>query len=183
MNPTAEESIGGTVAPQQAAGRRWRSPLRLRLATWLFGWVPPFVLNRVRSRLLRACGLRLGAHSVFWGWPQLVGGPGAAQRLQVGAHCGFNDGCLFELEDEVHIGDHVSVGHEVVFLTGRRAGGPERGRIVIGDGAWLAARCVILPGVTVGAGAVVSAAVVVSEDVPPNTLVTGAQRVSLARWR
>lgn len=159
------------------------SPRRFRLARWVFGGVPPFVLSRLRSLVLRACGVRLGRHALFWGWPTLVGGPGAARRLRIGQGSGLNDGCWFELEDEVVLGERVSVGHDVVFLTGRRAGGPQRGRIVVGDGAWLAARCVLLPGVTVGEGAVVGAAVVVSEDVPPNTLVTGAQRVSLARWR
>ncbi len=188
MDPAVEHSAADTAASGDAiqatgahvAGSR-RAGLRLWLAGLLLRWVPPFVLNRLRTSVLRACGLRLGRHSIFWGWPRLVGGP--PSRLRVGAYCGFNDGCWFELEDEVVLGDHVSVGHEVVFLTGARAGGPARGRIQVGDGAWLAARCVVLPGVTIGAGAVISAAVVVSEDVPPNTLVTGAQKVSLARWR
>ena len=169
---------------REGSSEGWRGRLRglrHRLAGLLWRRVPPFVLNRLRTRVLRLCGLRIGRHSIFWGWPQLVGGP--ASRLQVGAHCGFNDGCWFELADEVVLGEHVSVGHEVVFLTAPRAGGPARGRLHVGDGAWLAARCVILPGVSIGAGAVISAAVVVSEDVPPHTLVTGAQRVSLARWR
>jgi acetyltransferase-like isoleucine patch superfamily enzyme len=58
-----------------------------------------------------------------------------------------------------------------------------RAPIVIDDGVWLAARCTIMPGVTIGAGAVIGASVVVSVDVPPNTLVMGAQKVSIAKWR
>jgi tetrahydrodipicolinate N-succinyltransferase len=41
----------------------------------------------------------------------------------------------------------------------------------------------ILPGVTVGAGSVISAGIAIAEDVPENTLLTGTQRVSIARWR
>ena len=45
--------------------------------------------------------------------------------------------------------------------------------MVIKDGAWLGARCTILPGVTVGEGAIVAAGAVVHRDVAPNTLVAG----------
>jgi acetyltransferase-like isoleucine patch superfamily enzyme len=41
------------------------------------------------------------------------------------------------------------------------------------DHAWIGARAIILPGVTVGEGAVVSAGSVVSRDVPPYTIVAG----------
>jgi acetyltransferase-like isoleucine patch superfamily enzyme len=65
----------------------------------------------------------------------------------------------------------------------QRAGAVVRSPIVIENGAWLGARCTILPGVTVGAGSVIAASVIVAQDVPPNTLITGAQKVSLAKWR
>jgi maltose O-acetyltransferase len=45
--------------------------------------------------------------------------------------------------------------------------------VIIGDGAWLASRVTILPGVTVGNGSIVAAGAVVTHDVPPNTLVAG----------
>ena len=43
----------------------------------------------------------------------------------------------------------------------------------IGDGAWLASRAVVLPGVTVGEGAIVAAGAVVTRSVEPHTLVGG----------
>jgi acetyltransferase-like isoleucine patch superfamily enzyme len=55
--------------------------------------------------------------------------------------------------------------------------------IVIEAGCWLGSRCVILPGVTVGAGSVVGANVVVKESLPPNTLLAGSRRISIAKWR
>jgi len=38
-------------------------------------------------------------------------------------------------------------------------------------------------GVTIGAGTVIGAGVTVAADVPPNTLMTGAKPISLAKWR
>jgi maltose O-acetyltransferase len=94
------------------------------------------------------------------------------------------------LEDHVTIGAHVSVGHDVLFLTktharagGRPAGASCCAPVVVGDGAWIGARATLLPGVTIGAGSVVAASTVVEQDVPDNTLLTGGQRISLARWR
>ena len=94
----------------------------------------------------------------------------------------LNVRCVFELNETVTIGERVSIGHEVLFLTtshligGReqRAGKLVSGRITVGDGAWIGARSIVLPGVHIGAGAVVAAGAVVQQDVPVNSLVGGA---------
>ncbi len=46
-------------------------------------------------------------------------------------------------------------------------------RVVIGSDVWLAAHCRVLPGVTVGDGAVVGMGAVVAKDVPPFAVVVG----------
>ncbi|MDY7540915.1 DapH/DapD/GlmU-related protein [Cryobacterium sp. 5B3] len=46
-------------------------------------------------------------------------------------------------------------------------------KIVIGDGAWIGAGTIVLPGVAIGKGAVVAAGSTVTHDVLPNTLVAG----------
>jgi len=46
-------------------------------------------------------------------------------------------------------------------------------RIVIGDDVWIGAHAVILPGVTIGRGAVVGAGAVVTKDVPEGAIVVG----------
>ena len=45
--------------------------------------------------------------------------------------------------------------------------------VVIEDDAWLGTNAVVLPGVTVGRGAIVGAGAVVTTDVPPFTVVAG----------
>ena len=45
--------------------------------------------------------------------------------------------------------------------------------ITVCAGAWVGARAVVLPGVTIGENAVVGAGSVVTKDVPPNTVVVG----------
>ena len=51
----------------------------------------------------------------------------------------------------------------------------------IGDDAWLGANVTVLPGVTIGNGAVVAAGAVVSRDVEENTVVGGVPARLLRR--
>lgn len=162
-----------------------------RAAEALVARLPPFVASRLRSAALRATGLNLGKRSVFWDFPTIIGTKDGIAALSIGNFCGFNTGCFFDLEAPLIIEDHVSVGHDVMFLTktfevgpsGQRAGAARRAPIRVGTGAWLGARVTVLPGVTIGPGAVIGASVVVDRDVPAQTLVMGTQRVSLAKWR
>jgi maltose O-acetyltransferase len=175
-------SISAYLAAPVSAGRRWH--VRLSVVQALLGVFPPFALNRLRLLALKACGVRTGDATLFWGLPKLTGRGAITSRLHIGSYCGFNDGCVFDLEAPVTIGDHVSVGHEVRFLTTLHQEGIETAApITIGDGVWLGARCTLLGGVTIGAGTVIGAGVTVAADVPPNTLMTGGKPVSLAKWR
>jgi acetyltransferase-like isoleucine patch superfamily enzyme len=45
--------------------------------------------------------------------------------------------------------------------------------IVIGQNVWIGAHATILPGVTIGDGAIVAAGAVVTKDVPGNTIAGG----------
>jgi maltose O-acetyltransferase len=155
---------------------------RLLLARLLCAILPDMVGNRLRVYALRAVGFQIGHGCMMYA---------IRQRLKIGQHCQFNVGCLLDLADSITIGDRVGVGHDVLFLTASHEIGPKEQRagllttapITIGDGVWIGSRCVILPGVTIGAGSVISVGSIVTSDVPPQTLIKGTQKVSLARWR
>lgn len=53
------------------------------------------------------------------------------------------------------------------------------GPVVIEDYAWLSCRTVILPGVTIGKGAVVAAGAVVTKDIEPYSIVGGVPAVEI----
>ncbi len=165
--------------------------LRLLIAQMFVGFLPAFVANRLRIIALRAAGFRIGQGTIMWGMPTITGSGNIQQLLSIGNDCGFNVGFFLDLNAPITIGNHVGVGHDVMILTStyetgsgcQRAGRVVHAPVVIEDGAWLGARCTIMPGVTVGAGSVIGATMVVSKDVPPNTLVLGPQKISLAKWR
>jgi acetyltransferase-like isoleucine patch superfamily enzyme len=81
------------------------------------------------------------------------------------------------IEDEVLLGPHVTLltaNHGIRALDRPIREQPQVEReIRIGRGAWLGAQAVVLPGVTIGEGAVVAAGAVVNRDVRPFAIVGG----------
>ena len=59
---------------------------------------------------------------------------------------------------------------------------PSRGDTVVGHDVWLGYSALVLPGVTIGHGAVVAAASVVARDVAPYAVVAG-NPARVVRWR
>jgi maltose O-acetyltransferase len=156
---------------------------RLLLATALLRVLPAYTMPTLRAFILRRIGgLNIGPHSYFMGSVRITGNRRKKGGLKIGASCGFNDDCLFELNGEIVIEDLTVMGHEVMLLTATHAiGSAAAGRcgplfiqpIHVGRGVWIGTRAIICPGVTIGDGAVVAPGAVVTRDVPPNTLVGG----------
>jgi maltose O-acetyltransferase len=153
---------------------------RLGLAMLTSRLLPTFVGNRLRLALLRLGGLRIGDGTSVFGALYVVGGDPTG-NLSIGRECWLNAGSLFDTSDRITIGDRAGIGQQVMVLTGshvvgdhyRRVGPYTNAPVVIGEGAWIGARALILPGVTIGHGAVVAAGAVVTRSVPPNQFVAG----------
>lgn len=102
------------------------------------------------------------------------------RNIRIGRNVFINMGCKFQDQGGITIADGALIGRNVVIATVNHPLEPSRrGDIVpapvhIGKGAWIGANATILPGVTVGDGAVVAAASVVTRDVPAGTVVVGS---------
>lgn len=188
MLETRYESKMAPPVPRASLWQKVReelAPLSLRvsLTRAILSPLPPNVGTRVRVQVMRLAGFHIGRGTMFWGMPTIVGTSNVVEKLRIGNGCWLNVGCYLELGDEIRIGNDVSFGPEVMILTSThdtRAGTTARRAVevscrpvAINDGAWIGARATILPGVTVGEGAIVAAGAVVHRDVPPNTLVAG----------
>jgi acetyltransferase-like isoleucine patch superfamily enzyme len=98
--------------------------------------------------------------------------------IVIGEHSVINRDCTLDGRGKLTIGKNVSISPEVMILTAEHAvqdsqfSGVER-PVVIRDYAWIGSRAVILPGVTLGQGAVVAAGAVVTKDVPDYAIVGG----------
>jgi acetyltransferase-like isoleucine patch superfamily enzyme len=157
------------------------------LTNYVVAYVPSFTLRRLWYRVVSGIEVEKGAgvhlRNFLWSY-------GPRRTRQVGAHIGRNTriyhGCLLDLRSGLWIGDNVSISPEVMILAGTHAiNSPDfneiAGPVRIEDHVWLGARAIILPGVTVGRGAVVAAGAIVSKNVGPLEIVAGvpAKRVGM----
>lgn len=132
--------------------------------------------SSMRRSLFRLLGVRLGLGTRIKGGGHVCGG-----GLVTGVRCYINRGCYFDMTAPITFGDHVVVGHGVTFITAdhsigeaaRRAGKVQGRPILVEDGVWIGANATILPGVTIGRGAVIAAGTLVNKNVPANLVVAG----------
>ena len=137
--------------------------------------------GRARARLYSLAGFQIGEGTRLHGTPLISGSDGLFGRLAIGKDCSIDEGCAFDLEADITIGDRVSIGPGAIILTSSHEFDPHqhaprtlvKSPVKVGEGALLGARSVILPGITIGAGAVVNPGAVVRRDVLPHTRVGG----------
>ncbi|MEE1091826.1 MAG: WcaF family extracellular polysaccharide biosynthesis acetyltransferase [Prevotella sp.] len=105
-------------------------------------------------------------------------------KLVVGDNCWLGEHCWIDNLDCVTIGSNVCVSQGAMLLTGNHDYNiynmPYRNApIVIEDGAWVGARAVVCPGVTVHSNAVLSVGSVATRDLEENAIYQGvpAQKI------
>jgi maltose O-acetyltransferase len=130
----------------------------------------------LRLWILRRRGHRIAADARIYAGTTVHGA-----CLSVGRGAFINRGCTIQADVAVTIGDDAHLGPGVRIITTSHQIGPPRRRagerysrpVTVDAGAWIGAGCQIMPGVTVGEGAIVAAGSVVTEDIPPNALAGG----------
>jgi maltose O-acetyltransferase len=98
--------------------------------------------------------------------------------LSIGRNSIIGNDAFLDAREGIEIGNNVNMGGHVQVFTlehdpQARDFGIKGGPVIIRDYAYIATRTIILPGVTIGEGAVVAAGAVVTRDVEPYSIVAG----------
>ena len=132
-------------------------------------------------RFVRPSGMKLGfrvtlEHDVYLKCVDPVA------KLSIGSWSFLGKGVEIDCQESVVIGTHVVIApgcfitdHNHGILSERRIDQQQcrASSVFIGDDVWLGAKSIVLPGVTIGKGAVVAAGAVVNKNVSPYTVVGG----------
>ena len=107
--------------------------------------------------------------------------------VSIGENCSFGDYLHLTCINRIQIGDNVLTGR-CVTITDNGHGTTDadsliippakrslysKGPVVIEDDVWIGDKATILPGVTIGKGAVIAANSVVTKDIPPYSIAGG----------
>jgi len=101
------------------------------------------------------------------------------RNIFIGDHCVINTRVLLDGRGgKIQIGNNVDIAHEAIIWTlehdpHSNAYDTKGSDVVVEDYAWIASRATILPGITIGRGAIVACNSVVTRDVPSMAIVAG----------
>ena len=169
------ESVDHTQSSQFVSP--WSASERVRRALW--GSAGSFFAAGLRNRRI---------HGLFWLGVFDAEIEGTPFRPPTGAHCGPLESTLTTVRvlataeriqlGEIEIGARAVVAQEAYLNTGShdfsRPSMPlVVAKITIGEDAFVGARAFVMPGIKIGARAIVGACSVVTKDVPENVVAAG----------
>ncbi|KQV77100.1 transferase [Aeromicrobium sp. Root344] len=110
-------------------------------------------------------------------------------NLDIAERVFINQGCTFLDYAGIRLATRVMIAPKVTFITGGHPVDPADRRvwltgepIAVEENVWIGAGATILPGVTIGRDSVIAAGAVVADDVPAQSLVTGAKATVQRTW-
>lgn len=113
-------------------------------------------------------------NNVLFNWPEF------GDKLVIGKFCAIASGAKFIMGPANHRTSSISTYPFAVFggawaenIPPHLEQLPHKGDIIIGNDVWIGKESIIMPGVTIGDGAIVAAYSVVARDVPTYTVVGG----------
>jgi len=157
----------------------WPLRTKLYLLAWritaatIYGWLPSRCFG-ARHAVLRLFGARIHPTARVHRGCTIY----SPARLTLGERSTLGKGVHCLCVDEIRLDADVTVSQEAFLCTaGHDVDDPARplttAPIHLGRGSWVFVRAIILPGVSLGEGAVAAAGAVVAKSVPPYAIVAG----------
>jgi acetyltransferase-like isoleucine patch superfamily enzyme len=130
--------------------------------------------HSIRNAIWRLAGIVIGKNSTLHTGIRVFD----PSNIKVGEGTIIGYASFIDGRDKVVIGDHTDIASEVMIYSSEHDLSKETfeaisGPVKIGDYVFIGPRAIILPGITIGDGAVVAAGAVVTKDVEPFTIVGG----------
>jgi acetyltransferase-like isoleucine patch superfamily enzyme len=102
------------------------------------------------------------------------------RHVSIGDRCSFSAFVVLDAHDRITIGDDCMFALRVTVSTATHDydrtpmnSRTKTGPVVIGNDVWFGVGATVLPGITIGDGAVIGAHALVTKDVPPRAIVVG----------
>ena len=146
--------------------------LHLGLYNRAFTYFPSFYVRHFLLRYLY--GLRMGKRTNIHMGVRVL----SPQRIRIGNNSVVLFDCILDGRCGLQIGNCVDISYQANIFTLQHDMddpdyGTKGGQVTVEDYAVVGGRSTVLPGVTIGRGAVVASGAVVTNDIPPYAIVGG----------
>lgn len=138
-----------------------------------------FSLGKLRARFWKMFFKNMGKNVIIFDQFTCL----SPQNVSLGHDVSITRDVIFYGQGGIDIGNYVMIAPGVMIITAghgfSKTGIPmvkqefTKAKVTIGNDVWIAVRAVILPGVTIGDGAIIGGGAVVTKDVPPYSIVAG----------
>lgn len=138
---------------------------------WLVGYIPS---HQIRSFFYQLCGIEIGKGSTIHMGARFY----QPNNISIGQGTIIGDHAFLDGRATLKIGSHVDIASQVmIYNSEHNLDSPTMAAIeepvVIGDYCFIGPRAIIMPGVTLGKGAVVAGGAVVTKSVASGDVVGG----------
>src|SRR5665213_1808087 len=168
---SGKKLTGGEVIYK--AGNRFMTIVH-ELDIWFLHAVGYIPLHHVRRFFYLIDGLKIGKGSTLHMGTRFYD----QKNIIIGKDSIIGEGAVLDGRDDLVIGDHVDIASEVMIYNAEHDINDAQfsakvAPVFIKDYVFIGPRAIVLPGVTIGKGAVVAAGAVVTKDVPDFAIVGG----------
>ncbi len=138
---------------------------------WLVGFIPS---HFIRNFIYRLSGIKIGKGSTIHMLARFY----QPKNITLGEDTIIGTNAFLDGRDKLTIGSHVDIASEVMIYNSEHDLSSFTFKAIqepvkISDYVFIGPRSIIMPGITIGKGAVVAAGAVVTKDVPAKTIVGG----------
>lgn len=132
--------------------------------------------KKVRSFCGRLMFVKCGKNTNIYPKSSLSYNLSIGDNSDIGFKCLISGKCI--IGNDVIMGPEVMIyatshKHESINVPIKYQGMEDEREVIIGNGVWIGARAIILPGVHIGDNSIIGAGSVVTKDVPNNSIVAG----------
>jgi len=148
----------------------------------LLRWTGNVPSHLFRIIIYRSAGIRIGKGSRIHMWANFF----EPQNIVIGEDTIIGDHSFLDGRDHLSIGNHVDIASGVSIYNSEHEIDSEdfhavTGPVIIEDYVFIGPHAIILPGVTLGKGAVIAAGAVVTKSIPSFTVVGGVPATTIGK--